>query len=31
MRFLAFSAMTVAFLATVSAKFNFGRCRTDIP
>ena len=31
MRFLAFSAMTVAFIATVSARFDFGRCRTDIP
>ena len=31
MRFLAFSALTVAFLATVSSKINFGPCRTDIP
>jgi len=31
MRFLAFSAMTVAFMATVSAKFDIGRCRTDVP
>ena len=31
MRFLAFSAIAVAFVATVTARFDLGRCRTDIP
>lgn len=30
MRFFTISAITVAFLATISAKINFGPCRTDI-
>jgi hypothetical protein len=31
MRFFAFSALTLAFIGTVSSKLEFGPCRTDAP
>ena len=31
MRFITFAAVTVAFIASVSAKIGFGSCPTNIP